>query len=89
MTKVTLHYDLERKLTEERLRQAQGGDFERVAPELLPAVSNEYGQLLRGYNDLVDAISEQEALAARWRMGARMTSRGRGHMALSVAVSRT
>jgi signal transduction histidine kinase len=52
------------RLLTERLRQAQGGDFERVSPELLPAVSNEYGQLLRGYNDLVDAISRQEALAA-------------------------
>lgn len=52
------------RLLTERLQRAQGGDFERVSPELFPAASNEYGQLLRGYNDLIDAISEREALAA-------------------------
>jgi two-component system, OmpR family, sensor kinase len=52
------------RLLTERLRQAQGGDFERVSPGLFPAPSNEYGQLLRGYNDLIGAISEREALAA-------------------------
>jgi signal transduction histidine kinase len=52
------------RLLTERLRRAQAGDFEHVSPELLPPASSEYGRLLRGYNDLIRAISEREALAA-------------------------
>jgi signal transduction histidine kinase len=48
----------------DRLRQAQGGDLEPVPPELLPPQASEYGRLLRGYNDLVEAVLEREALAA-------------------------
>ena len=32
---------------------------------MLPPASSEYGRLLRGYNDLVDALGEREALAIR------------------------
>jgi signal transduction histidine kinase len=52
------------RLLTERLRRAQAGDFERVSPVMLPPASSEYGRLLRGYNDLVDAFREREALAA-------------------------
>lgn len=52
------------RLLTERLRRAQAGDFERVSPVMLPSASSEYGRLLRGYNDLVDAFREREALAA-------------------------
>jgi two-component system, OmpR family, sensor kinase len=50
------------RLLTERLRRAQTGDFERVPSAMLPPASSEYGRLLRGYNDLIDAISEREAL---------------------------
>jgi signal transduction histidine kinase len=53
------------RLLTERLRRAQAGDFEQVLPTMLPPASSEYGRLLRGYNDLVDAFREREALAAR------------------------
>ncbi len=53
------------RLLTERLRRAQSGDFERVPPVMLPPSSSEYGRLLRGYNDLVDALSEREAMAVR------------------------
>lgn len=53
------------RLLTERLRRAQAGQLERVPPNLLPPGSTEYGRLLRGYNDLVHAIDEREALAAR------------------------
>jgi signal transduction histidine kinase len=53
------------RLLAERLRRAQAGDFERVSFAMLPPASSEYGRLLRGYNDLVDAISERELLAAK------------------------
>jgi two-component system, OmpR family, sensor kinase len=52
------------RLLTERMRRAQAGDFERVSPIMLPPASSEYGRLLRGYNDLVDAFREREALAA-------------------------
>jgi signal transduction histidine kinase len=51
------------RLLTERLRRAQAGDFECVSLEFLPPASSEYGRLLRGYNDLVRAISEREELA--------------------------
>ena len=53
------------RLLTDRLRQAQAGDFSRVPATMLPPLSSEYGRLLRGYNDLIDAIGEREALAAR------------------------
>ena len=53
------------RLLTELLRRAQSGDLERVSPALLPHASTEYGRLFSGYNDLVDAIDEREALAAR------------------------
>jgi len=53
------------RLLTERLRRAQTGDFDRVSSVMLPPASSEYGRLLRGYNDLVDALGEREALAAR------------------------
>jgi signal transduction histidine kinase len=53
------------RLLTEQLRRAQAGKLERVSPARLPHASTEYGRLLRGYNDLVDAIDEREALAAR------------------------
>jgi signal transduction histidine kinase len=53
------------RLLTERLRRAQTGDFNQVSPAMLPPASSEYGRLLRGYNDLVDALGEREALAAR------------------------
>jgi signal transduction histidine kinase len=65
------------RLLTERLQRAQSGDFERVSPELFPAASNEYGQLLRGYNDLIDAISEREALAAELAQRERESVLGR------------
>jgi len=57
--------DLPVRLLADRLRRAQAGDFDRVPPALLPPASSEYGRLLRGYNDLVEALGEREALAAR------------------------
>jgi signal transduction histidine kinase len=53
------------RLMTELLRRAQSGDLERVSPALLPHASTEYGRLFNGYNDLIDAIDEREALAAR------------------------
>ena len=53
------------RLLTEQLRRAQAGELERVSASLLPPSSTEYGRLLRGYNDLVGAIDEREALAAR------------------------
>jgi signal transduction histidine kinase len=53
------------RLLTDRLRRAQAGDFDRVPSPMLPPPSSEYGRLLRGYNDLVDALAEREALAAR------------------------
>lgn len=61
----------------ERLRRAQAGDFQRVSPALLPPATGEYGRLLRGYNDLVDAIGEREALAARLAQRERESVLGR------------
>ena len=52
------------RLMTERLRRAQTGDFEEVDAESLPPAPSEYGQLLRGYNGLIRAIGEREALAA-------------------------
>jgi len=49
----------------ERLRRARAGDFSRVSAALLPSAASEFGQLLRGYNDLVSALEEREAMAAR------------------------
>jgi two-component system, OmpR family, sensor kinase len=62
---IVRHMELPVRLLAERLRRAQIGDFDRVPPTLLPPASSEYGRLLRGYNDLVEALSEREALAAR------------------------
>jgi two-component system, OmpR family, sensor kinase len=65
------------RLLAERLRRAQAGDFERVSFAMLPPASSEYGRLLRGYNDLVDAISERELLAARLAQRERESVLGR------------
>jgi signal transduction histidine kinase len=65
------------RLLTERLRRAQAGDFERVSTALLPPAPSEYGQLLRGYNDLIDAINEREALAARLAQRERESVLGR------------
>jgi two-component system, OmpR family, sensor kinase len=65
------------RLLAERLRRAQSGDFERVSSAMLPPASSEYGRLLRGYNDLMDAISERETLAARLAQRARESVLGR------------
>ena len=65
------------RLLAERLRRAQAGDFERVSSAMLPPASSEYGRLLRGYNDLMDAISERETLAARLAQRARESVLGR------------
>ena len=53
------------RLFTERLRRAQAGDFDCVSANVLPPVASEYGRLLRGYNDLVAALREREALATR------------------------
>lgn len=53
------------RLLTDRLRRAQAGDFDPVPGAMLPPPSSEYGRLLRGYNDLVDALRERDALAAR------------------------
>jgi signal transduction histidine kinase len=52
------------RLLTERLRRAQAGDLDLVSADNLPPASTEFGRLLRGYNDLVDAFREREALAA-------------------------
>jgi two-component system, OmpR family, sensor kinase len=65
------------RLLAERLRRAQAGDFERVSFAMLPPASSEYGRLLRGYNDLVDAISERELLAAKLAQRERESVLGR------------
>jgi signal transduction histidine kinase len=71
------------RLLTERLRRAQAGDFERVSPTMLPPASSEYGRLLRGYNDLVDALGEREAMAAR--LAQRERESVLGHLAATVA----
>ena len=53
------------RLLTDRLRRAQAGIFDRVPTAMLPPAASEYGRLLRGYNDLIDALGEREALAAR------------------------
>ena len=53
------------RLLTNHLRRAQTGAFSLVSPGMLPPASSEYGRLLRGYNDLVEAFREREALAAR------------------------
>jgi signal transduction histidine kinase len=65
------------RLLTERLRRAQAGDFERVSPGMLAPASSEYGRLLRGYNDLVDALGEREAMAARLAQRERESVLGR------------
>ena len=65
------------RLLAERLRRAQAGDFERVSFDMLPPASSEYGRLLRGYNDLIDAISERELLAAKLAQRERESVLGR------------
>jgi two-component system OmpR family sensor kinase len=47
------------------LRRAQMGDFVLVPTAMLPPLPSEYGRLLRGFNDLVQAVREREALTAR------------------------
>jgi signal transduction histidine kinase len=53
------------RLLADRLRRAQAGKLQPVPTDLLPPPSSEYGRLLRGYNDLIDALDEREALTAR------------------------
>ena len=53
------------RLLTDRLRRAQAGIFDRVPVDMLPPGASEYGRLLRGYNDLIDALGEREALAGR------------------------
>lgn len=53
------------RLLTDHLHRAQGGDLNLVSLDTLPPASSEYGQLLRGYNGLVEAFREREALAAR------------------------
>jgi two-component system, OmpR family, sensor kinase len=53
------------RLLTDRLRRAQAGIFDRVPIGMLPPAASEYGRLLRGYNDLIDALGEREALAVR------------------------
>lgn len=53
------------RLLTDRLRRAQAGLFDRVPIGKLPPSRSEYGRLLRGYNDLIDALGEREALAGR------------------------
>lgn len=65
------------RLLTERLRRAQTGDFECVAPHLLPPSSSEYGQLIRGFNDLIAAIGGREALAAKLAQRERESVLGR------------
>ncbi len=65
------------RLLTERLRRAQAGDFELVSPVMLPPASSEYGRLLRGYNDLVDALGEREAMAVRFAQRERESVLGR------------
>jgi signal transduction histidine kinase len=65
------------RLLTERLRRAQAGDIEQVSPGMLPPASSEYGRLLRGYNDLVDALGEREAMAARLAQRERESVLGR------------
>jgi two-component system, OmpR family, sensor kinase len=65
------------RLLTERLRRAQVGDFEQVSHAVLPPEPTEYGRLLRGYNDLVDALGEREALANRLAQRERESVLGR------------
>jgi signal transduction histidine kinase len=53
------------RLLTTRLKSAQVGDLKSVPNDTLPPASSEYGRLLRGYNDLVVAVCEQEALSKR------------------------
>lgn len=61
----------------DRLRHAQAGNLETVPDDLLPPESSEYGRLLRGYNDLVEAFREREALADRLAQRERESMLGR------------
>jgi two-component system, OmpR family, sensor kinase len=65
------------RLLTDRLRRAQAGMFDRVPTGMLPSPTNEYGRLLRGYNDLIDALGEREALAARLAQRERESVLGR------------
>jgi signal transduction histidine kinase len=47
------------------LQRAQTGNLDPVPLTVLPPDRSEYGRLLRGYNDLVAAFREREALSAR------------------------
>ena len=71
------------RLLTEQLRRAQDGDLRPVSPERLPHGTTEYGQLLRGYNGLVEAIGERETLAAR--LAQRERESGLGRLAATVA----
>jgi signal transduction histidine kinase len=53
------------RLLTRHLRRAQMGDLEMVPAVMLPPANSEYGRLIQGYNDLVAAFLEREALAAR------------------------
>ncbi len=61
----------------ERLHRAQAGYLEPVPDDLLPPGASEYGRLLRGYNDLVAAFLEREALAASLAQRERESMLGR------------
>jgi signal transduction histidine kinase len=65
------------RLLTEHLRRAQTGDFALVRPTMLPRPSSEYGRLLRGYNDLVEALGEREAMAGRLAQRERESVLGR------------
>lgn len=53
------------RLLTTRLKSAQAGDLRGVPNDALPAATSEYGRLLRGYNGLVAAVHEREALSKR------------------------
>ena len=53
------------RLLTTHLNCAQAGDLSGVPEAMLPLASSEYGRLLRGYNDLVVAVREREALSKR------------------------
>jgi two-component system, OmpR family, sensor kinase len=65
------------RLLTDRLRRAQAGDLEPVPSDLLPPTSSEYGRLLLGYNGLVRAFMEREALAVRLAQRERESMLGR------------
>lgn len=61
----------------DRLEQARGGAYLPVPEAELPPASTEYGRLLRSYNEMVAAIDEREAMAARLAQQERESLLGR------------